>query len=276
MLAGGGFACEPAADASRIAVAGGSLTEILYFLGAQDHIVGVESTANYPPEAVRHPSMGYVRALSAEGLLSLSPSLVLGEDDMGPPEVLAQIRRAGVDVVRIEAMQSAQGILAKVRCVAAVLGLQEAAEALIAARLAPQAAALAALAASASPSRPRVALLLGTSDGAPLVAGQGTSGDGLLRMIQAENVFGNVVGWKPMSAEAMAVVDPDFVLMAARGSAELEAAQSAALSPALRLTTAARAGRIAALDGMALLGFGPRTLSTALEIARTLQEPWPE
>lgn len=271
LLAGGALACEPAEDSSRIAIAGGSLTEIVYFLGEDERIVAVDITSNHPPEAARHPSVGYVRTLSTEGLLSLKPTLVLGEDDMGPAEVLAQIQETGVEVTRVPEAHTAAGILAKVRCVAAVLGLADAAEEAIGAHLAPQVEALATLAATAPGARPRVALLLGSPQGAPLAAGQGTSGDGLLRMVQAENVFADIVGWKPMSPEALATANPDFVLVATRGSAEAEAVRSGSSSPALRLTGAGREGHTVSLDGMALLGFGPRTLSTAVEVARMLQ-----
>ena len=273
LLAGSAFACAPADDSSRIAVAGGSLTEILYLLGAGDRIVAVDSTSDFPPAATGLPSVGYVRALSAEGLLSLSPSLILGEDDMGPPEVLAQLQRTGIEVTRIPETPSAQGILEKVRCVARVLDLAPAAEQVIGARLAPQVEALATLADAAAGARPRVALLLGSGEGAPLAAGRGTSGDGLLQMVLADNVFADIAGWKPMSPEAMAAANPDFVLLAARGASDGPAARSAASSPALRLTAAAQDGRIVTLSGMALLGFGPRTLATALDIARMLRGP---
>lgn len=36
--------------------------------------------------------------MSAEGILSLRPDLLVGTDEMGPPPVLAQIRQAGVRV----------------------------------------------------------------------------------------------------------------------------------------------------------------------------------
>lgn len=272
LLAGSALACERADDSSRIAIAGGSLTEIVYFLGEDERIVAVDTTSNHPPEAARHPSVGYVRALSTEGLLSLRPTLVLGEDDMGPAEVLAQLQRTGVEVTRVPEAHTAAGILRKVRCVATVLGLADAAEEAIGAHLVPRVKTLATLAASAPDARPRVALLLGAPEGAALAAGRGTSGDGLLRMVQAENVFGDVTGWKPMSPEALATANPDFVLVATRGAAEKDAARSAvSSSPALRLTGAARGGRTVTLDGMALLGFGPRTLSTAVEVARMLQ-----
>ena len=272
LLAGSALACERAADSTRIAIAGGSLTEIVYFLGEADRIVAVDITSNHPPEASRHPSVGYVRALSTEGLLSLRPTLILGEDDMGPAEVLTQIQRTGVEISRVPEVHTAPGILRKVRCVAAVLGLADAAEEAIGAHLVPQVETLATLAATAAHARPRVALLLGSPQGAALAAGRGTSGDGLLRMVQAENVFADVTGWKPMSPEALATANPDFVLVATRGAAERDAARSAvSSSTALRLTGAAREGRTVTLDGMALLGFGPRTLSTAVEVARMLQ-----
>jgi iron complex transport system substrate-binding protein len=44
------------------------------------------------------PSIGYQRQLSAEGILSLRPDVLVGTEEMGPPPVLAQIRKAGVRV----------------------------------------------------------------------------------------------------------------------------------------------------------------------------------
>ena len=71
------WACDKQAkDPSRIAVAGGSITEILYFLGEESRIVAVDITSNFPEAATSLPSIGYVRNLSAEGTLSLNPTLV--------------------------------------------------------------------------------------------------------------------------------------------------------------------------------------------------------
>ena len=47
--------CEESMDASRIVIAGGSITEIIYFLGEQDRIVALDVTSNYPPEAKSLP-----------------------------------------------------------------------------------------------------------------------------------------------------------------------------------------------------------------------------
>ena len=71
--------CSPAEDPSRVVVAGGSIAEILYALEAGGLIVAVDSTAAYLPGTSALPSVGYVRNLSAEGILALKPSLILGE-----------------------------------------------------------------------------------------------------------------------------------------------------------------------------------------------------
>ena len=87
------LSCEIASNSSRITVAGGSITEILYFLKEEDRIIGVDITSNYPKDTQKFPSIGYVRNLSAEGVLSLKPTLIIGEDDMGPPDVINQVNR---------------------------------------------------------------------------------------------------------------------------------------------------------------------------------------
>lgn len=54
-------------------------------LGEEQRIVGADRTSNYPPAALQLPQIGYVRALSAEGVLSLKPTLVLGSMTWGRP-----------------------------------------------------------------------------------------------------------------------------------------------------------------------------------------------
>ena len=265
------LACEPAPDASRIAVAGGSLTEIVYLLGAQDRILAVDTTSNHPQAATAHPSVGYVRNLSAEGLLSLSPSLILGEDDMGPPAVLDQLEQAGVATVRVAEQHDAEGILQKVACVGEVLRMTDQADARIS-ELRTVANRLAAYGVVGHGS-PRVAMVLSLRDGAPVAAGDNTSGGGFLRMAGARNVFGSIDGWKPVSTEAFAEANPEVIVIAERGARALGGAAAVAAHPSLRLTDAARKDRVVVMDGMAMLGFGPRTLEAALDFAMRLHGP---
>ena len=277
-------ACESVADSSRIAVAGGSLTEIIYFLGAGQRLVAVDTTSNYPAAAQELPSIGYVRALSAEGLLSLNPTLVLGEHDMGPAEVVASLQSTGLPIVHVPETPSASGIVAKVRCVAAVLGLSEHAEALIEARLQPLLQALAELPAERSDRAPvRAVVLLGIRDGAPIGAGAGTSAHGLLEMAGARNALTDFQGWKPVAVESMADARADFVVMPKRGVTAAGGVAEVLRHPAVALAIAGRSAsdtgrsedRLIVMDGMEMLGFGPRTLSAALRLAELLHTQTP-
>lgn len=266
LLAGIGQATtcgEPAADASRIAVAGGSLAEILYALGEEQRIVAVDRTATFPKAALSLPQIGYVRDLSAEGILSLAPTLVLGEHDMGPPEVLEQLRSLGVDLLVVPERFEAAGIADKIRCVAAAVGRPAAGEALVARSLAPLA--------DPAGSGARGIVLLGVRGGAPLAAGRNTSGDGLLAMAGLANAAGDFEGWKGVSEEAMLQAAPEFIVITQRGVDDAGGMQALREHPALRLTPAAQNQRLFAMDGMAMLGFGPRTLATAASLRAAVE-----
>jgi len=262
---------EQPADASRIAVAGGSLVEILYDLDEQARIVAVDRTATYPAAARELPQLGYVRDISAEGLLSLQPTFVLGEHDTGPPEVLAQLERLGIDFLLVPEEFSVDGIRDKIRCVAASVGRGDRGEALadaLLADLAPDVARQLEVTDTAA-SGPAGIVLLGLREGAPVAAGRDTSGQGLLDMAGARNLM-QFEGWKPVSVEAMAAARPEFIVIPERGVRMAGGMDELLAHPALRLTPAAEARRVISMDGMAMLGFGPRTAAAAARLRAEL------
>jgi len=258
-------ACAPVADASRIAVAGGSLTEILYALGEEERIIAADRTSNYPAEALSLPQIGYVRNLSLEGVLSLTPTLVLGEHDMGPPDVVDRLHELGVSTLRVPETFDFAGIVAKVRCVASALGMPDRGEALVAERL--QTAAPPARDPAATPQG---MVILRLQNGAPIAAGRDSSGQGLLEMAGAGNVLSGFDGWKPVSTEAMAAAAPDFIVITDSGLEQAGGLEALLRQPSIRLTPAARQGRVFSMDGMAMLGFGLRTAEAARSLRRQL------
>ena len=270
LMTGQSFACDSSADSSRIAIGGGSITEILYFLGDEEKIVAVDVTSNYPESAKSLPSIGYVRNLSTEGILSLSPTLVIGEDDMGPAEVIAQIKNTGIDIISVEEQHTSRGILAKIRCVANVLGSQEKAESLIQEKLLPVIQRLETQAEQVERRRQSVLFILSMNAGSPIVAGNNVSANGLIEMLGARNSMVSFDGWKPANIEAIVSAAPDVILISSRGLEGIGDLSELRNHPTLRLTPAAQTGKIFAMDGMALLGFGPRTLSTALTLAEKI------
>ncbi len=90
--------------------AGGALSEWVSALGGESKLVGVDTTSQHPECLKTLPSIGYQRQLSAEGILSLRPQLLIGTEGMGPPPVLLQIRNiAGKDTAADWLLQQAGG-----------------------------------------------------------------------------------------------------------------------------------------------------------------------
>ena len=243
-------ACDKALDASRITVAGGSITEIIYALEQDEKLVAVDITSNFPKQASELPSIGYVRALSAEGVLSLSPSLILGENDMGPAAVLEQLSRVGIDIKIIPEENTADGIIDKLSCLANILDISDYDKIV-----------------KSNQSTKKVMFILSMESGSPTVGGRGTSADGFIKMTGGINVMNSFEGWKPVSTESIIEASPDFIIISNRGLSSFKTVEKLGQHPTLIFTPASKQNNIIALDGMAMLGFGPRTISSAKEVA---------
>ena len=108
---------------ARIVSIGGAITEILYALGFEERIAGVDTTSLYPPAALRDkPNVGYMRQLSAEGVLGLNPSLVLAMQGSGPKETMDVLEAAKVPLVMVPETFSEQGLLDKIALVGRAMG----------------------------------------------------------------------------------------------------------------------------------------------------------
>tara|TARA_B100000519_G_C13896851_1_gene275636 strand:- start:217 stop:555 length:339 start_codon:yes stop_codon:yes gene_type:complete len=103
----------------------------------------------------------------------------------------------------------------------------------------------------------------------PIVSGAGESGDAFLKLIGAKNAFASFEGWKPASAESIVANDPDYIIVTNRLLKRFSSIEELKNHPSLAQTTAARSNQIVAKDGMAMMGFGPRTIDCALSVSRT-------
>jgi iron complex transport system substrate-binding protein len=103
------------AAAPRILSLSGDVTEILYDLGQSDKVVAVDTTSQFPASALKEKkSVGYLRALSAEGMLSVNPTLIIASEQAGPPEVVKALKSSGVRYVDIADKPTAEGVPDKV------------------------------------------------------------------------------------------------------------------------------------------------------------------
>ena len=268
LLAVGGLLGAPAAhgqspaDTSRIVTLGGSVTEIVYALGAGDQVVGVDASSVHPDAATETPSVGYFRQVPAEGVLSLDPSLILALDGTGPPAVLDQFRSAGVRTVLVPDTSSVAGAKRKIRRIAGLLGREARADSLIR-DMEEDLEAARALRRRAE-STPEVLFVYARGSGSMSVAGTGSSAEAMIELAGGENAITGFEGFKPMSAEAVVGAEPDVILMLTRGLESIGGVEGLMEQPGIPLTPAGENRRVVAMDDLLLLGFGPR-LGTAVK-----------
>jgi len=262
-----GLATWCVAAESRMVCLGGAVTETVWALGAGARVVAVDDSSTYPSDAAALPKVGYYRMISAEGVLSVRPDLVVASVDAGPAQALDQIERAGVRVVRIPGGSSVSG------CVERILAVGEALDATA------DAAALAAsveeeLAALPPPPEPRPKVLFVFARGAGTlnVAGRNTAADAIIMLSGGINAVDGYEGYRPMTAEAVVMAEPEVIVITTSGLEGIGGASGLWALPGLSDTPAGRTGRLVALEDLHLLGFGPR-LPGAVKALRAAFHP---
>lgn len=252
-------------ETERVIALGGAVAETVVALGAADRLVGRDASATFPDAVTAVPSVGYYRQLSAEGVLSLAPTLVLVDPSAGPEAVVRQIDASGVRLVRLPGGGTPEATEAQIRAIAAALDRDEAADSLVAqlrdrldaaARLAPEVP-------------PRVLFVLGMGGGPLQMAGRETLADAFIHLAGAANAFEAVEGYRPMSPEALVEIAPDVVLMLDGTAGSAGGAQAFATRPEVRATPAGRDGRVIVLPDHAL-HFGPSLGEAVLDFADRL------
>lgn len=246
-----------AAAKQRVVVIDGALTEIVYLLGGEKNLVAVDTTSVYPPQASKLPNVGYMRALSAEGILSSKPSLVITSPSAGPKTAIDKIKAAGVKLETVKSDYSIEGLYNKVKRLGQLLNKQKQALELnqqLGRQLKPMAPVLSGQYVKAK-RKPRILFFLGMQGNQYMAAGGKTQADAVIDIIHAENALDkNVKGYKPLSKESVLSINPDvIVVLATQG---LDKAQ--AYIDKLKMTKAYNNNQVAVINASVLLGFGPR------------------
>lgn len=249
--------------------AGGALSEWVSALGGESKLVGVDTTSQHPESLKALPSIGYQRQLSAEGILSLRPQILVGTEEMGPPPVLSQIRSAGVQVELFSAQPDLATLRGNLQHLGKLLGAEDRASQVFLSyqqQLDQQQARVSQ--AQLKHKAPGVLLLLGHAGGKPLIAGKDTAADWLLQQAGGHNLATHT-GYKPFSVESLASLNPEVLVFADRALTG-DAARAALFkeNPILSSTRAAKDGRVMELDLTLLVGgLGPRLPESLTRLA---------
>ena len=269
---------QPAAPAEpdplegvRAVVLFGDLTETVFALGAGHIVVGRDATSIYPPEAELLPNLGFDQEISAEGVLSLEPTIVIGSPSAGPPEVLEQIRSAGVEVLIIPDLYTFEAPAMKIRAIGAALGLEQRAEELVADVEARIDAVFREVAEryAETQRRPSVLFLYVRRNAPQLVAGEDSPAASMIEAAGGTDAGtdAGIYGFAPLTPEAIVAADPETLLVMQRAIDSIGGIDGLLEVPGVAETRAGRARRVIAMDDLYLLGFGPRLPEALRDLA---------
>ncbi|MFI0546259.1 MAG: hemin ABC transporter substrate-binding protein [Brachymonas sp.] len=268
---------QASASKQRIVSIGGALTEIIYALGAQGDLVGVDTTSIYPAAASQLPSVGYARSLAAEGILALAPSHIIATEDAGPPTVIGQLQKTGLPVSILPAEHRYEGVIARIEQVGKIVDKEAQAAALVARLQADwqRIAAPLAVRPGLSAKVPKVLFVLSHSPSQIVVGGSDTAAQAMIEYAGARNAIQGMKGFKPLNPEALIAAAPDVILFTDQGWQAIGGAAGALRLPGVAQSTAGQKRRFVSLDAMFLLGFGPRIPQAVqalnLAIAKAMQ-----
>ncbi len=247
-------------NSERWVIAGGSITELVYAIGAGNKVVGVDETTSYPEQTQALPHIGYWKQLSTEGILSLRPSTFVTWDDAEPKMVLRQLAQHNVKVISLPRTPATFELMLKnIRTLAISLDKQKEAEALIDSLQ----SRLAEINAKNNQIKQKVKVMffLSPGGGIPQVAGKTSVADAILHLAGGENIATHE-NYRIYSAEAIIAANPELIVITTQSQKTqadgLRAFEGLASVPGVSMTQAWKNQRIIEIDQSLILGMGPR------------------
>ncbi|MDG4830885.1 ABC transporter substrate-binding protein [Solwaraspora sp. WMMD1047] len=261
-------------DASRILPVNlyGSIAEIVFSLGLGGSVVGRDTSTTFAAAAHLPVVTPAGHDLSAEAILALEPTVVLADDSIGPPEVLDQLRAAGIPVVLIADEQTLAAVPEHIRAIAGALGVAIAGEELVR-RVDAEIEAARRQPGSGPPPRVAFLYLRGTA-GVYLMGGDGAGSDAMIEAIGAVDA-GSAIGlrrFRPLTSEGLINAAPDIILVMSEGLASVGGVDGLLALPGVAQTPAGANRRIVDMADGVLLTFGTRTGSAVRALARAVYE----
>lgn len=239
----------------RIVIAGGSLTEIVFALGAGDEVVGVDKTSSYPEKVKQLPQIGYWKLLNIEGVLSLKPTLFITLNDVEPDNVIEKVSESKVDVLALQRVPGTIELLYKnIGKIASKLNKQKEGELLIN-RIKTNLADIQTKIAT-HPQKTKVLSLM-SMGGTNSVAGKNTTIDALIAIAGGENLAKHN-SFKSYTAESIIAINPEVIILNKYSIDQLGGLDKINTIPGITETSAFKNNRITIIDDSYLFGIGPR------------------
>lgn len=258
--------------AEKLLTIGGAVTEIVYALGKGDEVIANDLTSAYPVAAASKPKVGYMRTLSAEGLISTGATMIIAEAGAGPRNVLDQVRNAGVKVLQLqENSHTPQQVVSDIRTIGKQINASNAEQVV---RQFENAWKETESQLSKLSGRPKVLFVMNNAGRGAQAAGDDTAASAVIQLAHAENVMaGQYKGYRPLTAEALVAAAPDVIIVTSEGLEASGGIQGFLKTPGINMTPAGRNKRIVSMDTQYILGFTPRLPAALAELAQAIHKP---
>ena len=266
-----GCARDTASGGQRVVCVSKQINEYLYDIHAESVLVARDLTSIYPAEITKLPSVGYHRALSAEGIISMRPTMLLTDGNLGPAAVVEQVNKVGIPVLELKPGSTPEEAQALMKRLGREFHHERDADSVVADWTRDMSAALADSGQWAARAKPRVLVMhFGQIANDYLAMKRGTSADQIVRWAGGVNAIDSVGGMLRLTPELIAKAAPDVIIATDVGYDRFGSAAKFAALPGVSLTPAGKAQRVYRVDETEVMYYGPRTPATLRKVAQWL------
>lgn len=253
----------------RIVCLSKHLTEMMFAIGQGNKIVAVDLSSTYPDSARLLKTVGYHRALSAEGIISMDPDLVIHSKDIGPEQVEAQLLKAGIKEKIFVAANTIDSAKLLLKELGDYFGAGPVADSVIRKMDHDLSETVKKISDRKITDTPSVMIIhFGRANNVYFVmSGRNGAGDKMIKMAAGKTAHYDAKGARQISAEAVAAANPDIIIATDFGFDQMGSMDKfISQVPGVSLTNAAKNKRIYRFEEHDLIYFGPRTGENILKL----------
>lgn len=242
----------------RIISLNGSITETLAALNEAENIVGKDVTSTFPAD-LKAKDLGHVRSITAESILALQPSVVIGTSKDINPNLNDQLKKANISLIMIDQEYSVEGTKNLITSIATKLKKDN---------YQPLLDNISTKIATVKPfdKKPKILFIYARGAGNLMVAGTGTPLHSMIELAGAENAAAALTDFKPLTPEALLTTNPDVILMFEKGLQSIGGIDGLLKIEGISTTIAGKNKKVVTMDGQFLSGFGPRLGDAVVEL----------
>jgi len=252
-------------EALKLVSVNGTMSEIICALGLESSIVGVDITSTYPATLDKVAKVGHNRQVSSEGIVALSPTLVVGLENDLKPAVLEQLTASNIKTQLFKQELSVEGTKQLIRTAGTYFNQSVKATALIA-QLDKDIALV-----KKPAVKKKVLFIYARGTGTMMVSGTGTAVDKIIQLSGGQNAVTGFVDYKPLTSEALIAANPDVILLFDSGLESLGGIEGLLKVQGINQTNAGKNKKVISMDGQLLTGFGPRLGKAMAGLSSKLQ-----